>query len=202
MWVADAPEVWISLTAVTHADNIRGIIHKEYKINDVKAKAVDGLSTSIQIAPLGLDRTKGRIWSFDGGSTSSGDIADPPASGRIYRSGNPFKRPCPLETITHNRTEVLAYHEDLKSYTSQTPKKPEGSGPKGKLTPAEVVKHRKIVKGVEDEAALVGEIEKLLPEIEKEEAVRRCARCWLWLRLARAKSEEKDRCDDTSLSVG
>jgi len=52
--------------AVTHAEGIRGIIHKEYKFSDAKTKAIEGLSTSIQVAPIGLDRDKKRIWAFDG----------------------------------------------------------------------------------------------------------------------------------------
>lgn len=50
---------------MTHADNIRGIIHKEYKISDSKAKKVDGLDSSIVTVPLGQDRDKARIWAFD-----------------------------------------------------------------------------------------------------------------------------------------
>ena len=53
------------LMAVTHADGIRGIIQKQYKVTDAKTKAIEGLSTSIQVSPLGLDRDKKRIWSFD-----------------------------------------------------------------------------------------------------------------------------------------
>jgi hypothetical protein len=59
------------LMPVTHAEGIRGIIQKEYKFTDAKTKAVEGLSTSIQVAPLGLDRDKKRIWSFDCESTKS-----------------------------------------------------------------------------------------------------------------------------------
>lgn len=71
---------------------------------------------------------------------------------------------------------MLEYQEKLKIYSSEPPRKPEGSGPKGKMTAGEVAKYKKLVKGVEDEKALVGEIEKLLPDMEKEEAVsgRRC----------------------------
>jgi hypothetical protein len=97
--------------------------------------------------------------------------ADKPASGRIYQSGNPFKRPCPLETVTSSRAEVLQYQEKLRTYSNEPPAKPQGSGPKGKLTAGEVAKYKKLVKGVEDEKALAEEIEKLLPDMEKEEAV-------------------------------
>jgi len=54
-----------SLITVTHADNIRGIIHKEFKITDSKAKKVDGLDSSIITVPLGQDRDKARVWAFD-----------------------------------------------------------------------------------------------------------------------------------------
>lgn len=66
---------------------------------------------------------------------------------------------------------MLEYQEKLRTYSSEPPPKPQGSGAKGKLTAGEAAKYKKLVKGVEDEKALVLEIEKLLPDMEKEEAV-------------------------------
>jgi hypothetical protein len=54
------------LMVVTHADAIRGIIGKEYKLNDNATKASAGLETSIVTTPLGQDRDKARIWALDG----------------------------------------------------------------------------------------------------------------------------------------
>ena len=59
-----------ALTSVSHADPIRAIIHKEYKISDSKAKNAPGIDTSIVSVPLGQDRNKARIWSFDSESES------------------------------------------------------------------------------------------------------------------------------------
>ena len=94
-----------------------------------------------------------------------------PALGRLYKSGNPFKRPCPLFSITASRADYTTQLEKYKAHGDQKPGKLKGSGPKGKATSAEASAHRKLLKGIEDEKNLAVALEGLIPEIEKEEAV-------------------------------
>jgi len=49
--------------------------------------------------------------------------------------------------------------------------KPEGKGPKGKLTAAQSSQYKKALKGKEDEGKLAEKLRELVPLIEKEEAV-------------------------------
>jgi len=49
--------------------------------------------------------------------------------------------------------------------------KPEGKGPKGKLTAAQSTQYKKAMKGKEDEGKLAEKLKELVPLIEKEEAV-------------------------------
>ena len=49
--------------------------------------------------------------------------------------------------------------------------KPEGKGPKGKLTAAQSTQYKKAMKGKEDEGKLAEKLRELIPLIEKEEAV-------------------------------
>jgi len=49
--------------------------------------------------------------------------------------------------------------------------KPEGKGPKGKLTAAQSGQYKKALKGKEDEGKLAEKLRELIPAIEKEEAV-------------------------------
>ncbi|EIW67671.1 hypothetical protein TREMEDRAFT_14561, partial [Tremella mesenterica DSM 1558] len=143
---------------LVHADNIRTIINRKYRIGETGRKKAEPHieEADILIEPLGLDRNKNRIWSLD-------------SSGRLYKSGNPFKRPCPLYTITSTRTELQVQLNKYTSYGNQSIDRPQGSGPKAKLTQAEAAAHRKLVKGVEEERKLAEKIDMLLPAIEKED---------------------------------
>lgn len=49
--------------------------------------------------------------------------------------------------------------------------KPDGKGPKGKLTAAQSTQYKKAMKGKEDEGKLAEKLRELIPLIEKEEAV-------------------------------
>jgi hypothetical protein len=49
--------------------------------------------------------------------------------------------------------------------------KPEGKGPKGKLTAAQSGQYKKALKGKEDEGKLAEKLKEMIPAIEKEEAV-------------------------------
>lgn len=91
-------------------------------------------------------------------------------SPRLYRSGNPFKRPCPLVPFTFTRDELQAEQERFAAYGAEKAPKLVGSGPKGKPTRAETNAHNKLVKGIRDEAALAQKIAELGPNVEKEEA--------------------------------
>jgi hypothetical protein len=56
---------------VVHADVIRAVINNEAKIPPTKKeKEIKGLPVSdaeiVKVEPLGHDRDKNRIWSFDG----------------------------------------------------------------------------------------------------------------------------------------
>ncbi|CAK9784403.1 hypothetical protein CC85DRAFT_289190 [Cutaneotrichosporon oleaginosum] len=125
-------------------------------------------NADIWIEPVGLDRNKNRIWSID-------------KSARLYKSGNPFKRPCPLVTMTSTRDELQRQMETFKVYGEAVIPKPKGSGPKGKTTQKEALAHRRQIKGVEDEKRLGEWIEQFLPDVEKEEA-----------RVARARKKNLD----------
>ncbi|BEI86219.1 hypothetical protein CcaverHIS002_0605060 [Cutaneotrichosporon cavernicola] len=125
-------------------------------------------SAEIWIEPVGLDRNKNRIWSLD-------------KSARLYKSGNPFKRPCPLVTMTTMRGELQSQMEQFKAHGQVVLPKPTGSGPKGKPTQKEAMAHRRQLKGVEDEKQLGEWVEQFLPNVEKEEA-----------RVARARKKVLD----------
>jgi hypothetical protein len=90
----------------------------------------------------------------------------------LYKSGNPFKRPCPLTTMTSTRAELEAQQAKWAAHGSQKPPKLKGSGSGGKATAAEAAAHRKLIKGMEEERQLAEALAGRIPEIEKEEAVR------------------------------
>ncbi|GMK57315.1 hypothetical protein CspeluHIS016_0401490 [Cutaneotrichosporon spelunceum] len=114
-------------------------------------------SAEIWIEPIGLDRNKNRIWSLD-------------KSARLYKSGNPFKRPCPLVPMTTTRAELQSQMELFKAHGEVLLPKPIGSGLKGKPTQKEAMAHRRKLKGIEDEKQLGEWVEQFLPHVEKEEA--------------------------------
>lgn len=143
-------------------------------MNDNNTKKVTGLDTSIITVPIGQDRDKSRIWSLDGELVPGWrDFADAIDSGRLYKSGNPFKRPSPLTSITSSRAEMNELKARYATHGAQSTVKPKGSGPKGKLTPAEGRAYAKFAKGVEDERKLAEKLEEMEPAIEKEEQVSR-----------------------------
>ncbi|KAL1413154.1 hypothetical protein Q8F55_000903 [Vanrija albida] len=138
---------------LTHSDAIRAII----KEHEPTSKRSGELDAAIKTEPIGLDRGKSRIWSLD-------------SSVRLYKSGNPFKRPCPFVAITTTRAELQAQQEVYAAHGESKPEKPAGTGPKGKLRPPELLAFRRQVKGVEDEAKLAKWLaEDLVPRAEKEE---------------------------------
>lgn len=92
-------------------------------------------------------------------------------SPRVYKSGNPFKRPCPLTPITTTRAELEALTEFYAEHGAKDIVKPDGKGPKGKLTAAQSTQYKKAIKGKEDEGKLAEKLRELVPLIEKEEAV-------------------------------
>lgn len=132
-------------------------------------KAYDELKNPIKLEPLGTDRKKVRIWSLDGEFALFVPwlTSDSP---RLYRSGNPFKRPCPLVPYTFTREELQAEHDRFAAYGAETAPKLVGSGPKGKPTKAELRDHNKLAKGIQDEAKLAEKLAEIVPNVEKEEA--------------------------------
>lgn len=132
-------------------------------------KAYDELKNPIKLEPLGTDRKKVRIWSLDGEFALFGLwlTSDSP---RLYRSGNPFKRPCPLVPYTFTRDELQAEQERFAAYGAEKAPKLIGSGPKGKPTKTELRDHNKLVKGIQDEAKLAEKLAEIVPNVEKEEA--------------------------------
>lgn len=128
----------------------------------------------IKVKELGLDRDKNRVWALDcelTGSSEDMHRADPSDSGRVWQSGNPFKRPCPLITLTSNRAELEALIARYREYGSQ-----EARDTKGKKAKARTIEQqkadRKFNLGVENERKLAEKLGELIPLIEKEEAVR------------------------------
>jgi hypothetical protein len=88
-------------------------------------------------------------------------------SSRLYRSGNPFKRPCVLTAITSSRSELV---EAIATYTTHgaTPV-PKNPGKKGKV--AEVRAYKDTLRGITDEGKLAARLQdELLPKVEREEA--------------------------------
>jgi hypothetical protein len=103
-----------------------------------------------------------------------------PASSRLYKSGNPFKRPCPLTTLATTRTEFEAAQARFASYGAQPSPKLKAGGKNGKPTPQESVAHRKLLKGMEEEKALSEILAGRIADIEKEEAVSRINLWGVW----------------------
>lgn len=166
---------------MTHSDIIRAAINKEFKVpaagakKDVKNQP-ELVTESVKLEPLGQDRNKNRIWSLDGESACSSSSANCvliliAASTRLYRSGNPFKRPCPLVAFTHTRAEFDEAIARYAAFGDEPPAKPEGKGPKGKLTTAQSTAYKKLVKVKEEEKKLAEQLTALIPGIEKEEQV-------------------------------
>ncbi|KAL7423050.1 hypothetical protein Q5752_002349 [Cryptotrichosporon argae] len=149
---------------LTHSDAVRAVIAREYKVEpkgrkrteeekkrDADRKA-NGDVNSLAIMPLGHDRARNRIWSLD-------------SSARLYRSGNPFKRPCPLTAICTTRAELAALTASWAEHGASQPP-PAGK----KASKADAAARRKVVKGIEEEAALAKRVEEeVMGRAEKEE---------------------------------
>ncbi|ORX37258.1 hypothetical protein BD324DRAFT_625436 [Kockovaella imperatae] len=121
------------------------------------ATAAPSTEDEIKLSPLGQDRDKNRIWSLD-------------YSNRLYKSGNPFKRPCPVTTISSTRAEYQALIDRYAAHGTVKMEKLKPKEGKAKSTNAEIVAYKKLIKGIEDEKELAEKLTKRLPEIEKEEA--------------------------------
>ncbi|UOH80730.1 hypothetical protein LQV05_003387 [Cryptococcus neoformans] len=141
---------------LTHSEHIRTIINNAKRGPEAKAKKGTASkrpqqdeAPSISIEPLGQNRNRQRIWALDD-------------SWRLYRSGNPFKRPCPMESFTHTRDDYFAYIVEVEEYGGQSQ---EGTK-KEKATS----QHRRFIKGVQDEKKLAEILKDRVERIEKEEA--------------------------------
>jgi hypothetical protein len=164
---------------VGHSEVIRAVINREFKITGAaakkEAKGIPELVPQdqfVKLEPLGHDRDKNRIWSIDSKSTSIQTgmrlMID---STRVYKSGNPYKRPCPLVVLSQTRAEFDALAEKYSDHAEKPAVKPEGKGPKGKLTAAQSSQYKKAVKGKEDEGKVAEKLKEMIPAIEKEDAV-------------------------------
>ncbi|OXG18707.1 hypothetical protein C366_02816 [Cryptococcus neoformans Tu401-1] len=141
---------------LTHSEHIRTIINNAKRGPEAKSKKgtaskrpLQDEAPSISIEPLGQNRNRQRIWALDD-------------SWRLYRSGNPFKRPCPMESFTHTRDDYFAYIVEVEEYGGQSQ---EGTK-KEKATS----QHRRFIKGVQDEKKLAEILKDRVERIEKEEA--------------------------------
>ncbi|KIR57050.1 hypothetical protein I315_00211 [Cryptococcus gattii Ru294] len=141
---------------LTHSEHIRAIINNAKRGPEIKPKKgtaskkpLQDEAPSISIEPLGQNRNRQRIWALDD-------------SWRLYRSGNPFKRPCPMESFTHTRDDFFAYIAEVEEYGGQSQ---EGTK-KEKATS----QHRRFIKGVQDEKRLAEILKDRVERIEKEEA--------------------------------
>lgn len=90
----------------------------------------------------------------------------------MYKSGNPFKRPCPLVSIVQTRGELQELHDRYEKHGESKLEKPKPAAGKSKATAAELRAYTKNIKGIEDERALAVKIAELIPAVEKEEQVR------------------------------
>ena len=83
----------------------------------------------------------------------------------MYKSGNPFKRPCPLVALSSNKTQLEALQQQYSTHGAEKATKPKGGGKQ------DAIKFKKLQKGIEDEKVLADKIEAMMPDVEKEEAV-------------------------------
>ncbi|WWC62776.1 uncharacterized protein I303_105373 [Kwoniella dejecticola CBS 10117] len=143
---------------LTHSDSIRDKINREFPANtrDSKAKKVGPAETndkdSITISELGLTRDRARVWAFDD-------------SWRLYKSGNPFKRPCQLTSITMNRESYEKLLDEMETFSNS----PETltNVTKGSKQAAEL---KKSIQAKKNEGALVQKLRDRIEGVEKEEA--------------------------------
>ncbi|WVQ73318.1 hypothetical protein IAR50_002886 [Cryptococcus sp. DSM 104548] len=153
---------------LTHSANIRDTINTASSSSTAKPKKGSKKpaeeAPTINVDPLGLNRDKQRVWSLDD-------------SWRLYRSGNPFKRPCPMESVSKTKQDYLAYVESIVAYGAQEQSQAayeqsqEEQGAEGKKKADKGSSgFKKWVKGVQDERKLGEALEGKVESIEKEEA--------------------------------
>ncbi|TYJ56437.1 hypothetical protein B9479_002840 [Cryptococcus floricola] len=151
---------------LTHSANIRDTVNTASSSSTTKPKKGSNKPVeevpAINVEPLGLNRDKQRVWSLDD-------------SWRLYRSGNPFKRPCPMESVSDTKQDYLAYVESIVAYGAQEQsqaayEKAQEDGSKGKKKADKGnAGYKKWVKGVQDEKKLGQALEGRVENIEKEE---------------------------------
>ncbi|KZO95983.1 hypothetical protein CALVIDRAFT_537569 [Calocera viscosa TUFC12733] len=113
-----------------------------------KEGEVVDVGDTIVIEPIGLDLDRRRYWVLD-------------YSGRLYRSGNPWKNVCPFITITSSNTELNAEVERME-------------GELAKLDKERAAKPRShpVTKWENSMRAMVKRLrEEVLPRVEQEEIV-------------------------------
>ncbi|KAK8858751.1 hypothetical protein IAR55_002980 [Kwoniella newhampshirensis] len=133
---------------LTHSESIRSIVNREYGVVEGKGKkSAEPVSNteSIVIPTLGLTRDRGRIWGFDD-------------SWRLWKSGNPFKRPCPMFTIVSTKEEYLSYVEDIEKFGGQSITTSNGKPDRSRLA-----------KSIQEERALAAKLRERIPVIEIDE---------------------------------
>ncbi|WVQ96511.1 hypothetical protein IAU59_003616 [Kwoniella sp. CBS 9459] len=135
---------------LSHAENIRNIINREFDGKAKKASEADmNDKDSIVMKTLGQNRDRARVWAMDD-------------SWRLYKSGNPFKRPCPLVPITTSRESYEAFLADVDTFVSQTVVTSKGT--------RETAEQRRLTANIKNEKALAETLRARVEGIEKEDA--------------------------------
>ncbi|WVR06507.1 hypothetical protein IAU60_003538 [Kwoniella sp. DSM 27419] len=137
---------------LTHSEPIRNMINREFpaKALDSRAKKPSTETAdkdSIVTRELGLNRDRARVWAFDD-------------SWRLYKSGNPFKRPCPLTLLATTRDEYETVLSEIEAFGAQPT-----ANSKGKETAAQ----KKLAVSIRNEKALGEKLRERIEGIEKEE---------------------------------
>ncbi|OCF46019.1 hypothetical protein I317_00107 [Kwoniella heveanensis CBS 569] len=164
---------------LSHAENIRNIINREFpaKAGDSRAKkgaeAEVNEKDSIVMNTLGQNRDRARIWAMDD-------------SWRLYKSGNPFKRPCPLVPVTTSRETYEAFLADVETFSSQAVVVPKGT--------RETAEQRRLSANIKNEQALAETLRARTEVIEKEDARvqrarKRIAQALEWQQRAEQRAE-------------
>ncbi|WVO18106.1 hypothetical protein L204_105808 [Cryptococcus depauperatus] len=138
---------------LTYSELIRNIINssqksvpKPKKGSSSKNVTKEEETSSIIVEPLGQSRNRQHSW-------------------RLYRSGNPFKRPCPLESISLSKDDYFQYLNEIETYGAQSQEPPSGNG--GTKSGAQ---WKRWLKGVQDEKKLSESLRERVDRVEKEEA--------------------------------
>ncbi|WWD18646.1 hypothetical protein CI109_103099 [Kwoniella shandongensis] len=139
---------------LSHSESIRSVINREFGVVEGKGKKTaepaPSTAESIKVPALGLTRDRARVWGFDD-------------SWRLWKSGNPYKRPCAMITIISTKEQYMSYLEDIDTFTSQSNTKPASSGKK------EAAAHAKLARSIKEEFALAKKLRERIPIIEQEE---------------------------------